>query len=116
MAEGYENQTWNNSAWDNSTKIGYCKMPDGTLICWGHATLNSIPAESFTTEVSAVFPIPFIIAPSVTATVHKWTDPSIFAVCIKDLSTTSVQIRVRNNTSYEQTDVGLLWQAIGRWK
>lgn len=116
MSEGYENQTWNNSAWDNSTKIGYCKMPDGTLICWGNGYLDSIPADSFTTEVSAIFPIHFITEPSVTATVLKWDDPRRFVVGIKSLSIYSVQIRVGNNNSSQITEVELLWQAIGRWK
>ena len=94
----------------------YCKFPDGTLICWGYSYLDSIPGDSFMTEVSAVFPIQFITAPTVTATVHKWDDPRRLAVGIKNLSIYSVQIRVGNSYTSELKEVGVLWQAIGRWK
>ena len=110
MAEGYENQTWNNS--ENS----YIKTPDGTLIQWGSVNITPTnPGNPFPYSggKNVTFGIPFLQGTTpivVTSPVENggyWNSGAI------NISSTLCHIIIAGNTQAEKT---ANWIAIGRWK
>lgn len=106
-----------NLGFDSGT--GYCKMPDGTLICWGEENSGAIPANSYTSVV-VTFPVSFISPPTVTcvtkypATVAaRYFQSAIYSVTATYTELTAV------NTYTSAVTAGthfINWMAIGRWK
>ena len=109
MAEGYINQTWNNSG------DGYCKMPDGTLMQWGRFEVE-IPANSYA-EKNVQYPIQFYSTypPQTVATVRAWDDPRTFSVIQRSGDHNDTTFRIGSEASVSKT-ININWFAIGRWK
>ena len=110
MAESVIKQMSNNSG------SGYCRMPDGTLICWGSTNIsvsaNSRTAKSVGTET-------FISKPAVTATIQTYgisgNGSTTFAINVSNITTTSITILV-GNTASTSANLDVDYIAIGRWK
>jgi hypothetical protein len=107
----------------NTSGTNYCKMPDGTLICWGKYSMTLTASDysawgtsgwyqrTFTPNIS--FPVNFISVPSVTAVVNN----DIWGVILRASASVSAinnMVFCRYN-SYAGT-VEINWQAMGRWK
>ena len=110
MAEGYINQTWNDSG------DGYCKMPDGTLIQWGHEDISNLaPNTDKTIEVR--YPVSFASGTigRLFCNVIYWSIPSLFSSIVCAEFQTYGVIRTRHTDASSQS-YGLSWMAIGRWK
>ena len=92
----------------------YCKMPDGTLICWG-AVSNT--AQGYGTMT---FPETFISIPNVTATPYYSSGGGgLNCRVIVQPSTTGGNIYFRQLTSTAistETNQQAYYTAIGRWK
>lgn len=91
----------------------YCKMVDGTLICWG-SFLESQVAANTTLTVDVTFPVPFISSPRIIVT-PRTVSPQYFSVGYTNQSVSGFQIKYRNGYSDKVDAVGS-WLAIGRWK
>ncbi len=94
---------------------GYCKLPDGTLICYGVAggyhdgTMNTI---------TVTFPMEFIDANyAMVATGSFWSDAGSYrgVNCTVSGKTTTQAVIYQNNTTNRWTHK-CEWIAIGRWK
>lgn len=84
----------------NDSDSNYCKMPDGTLIQWGSATVNS--------EGSYILslPVAFIATPTITVSTDAWNPVAAGAAGV---GTGTITLRSSANQK-------VYWQAIGRWK
>ena len=108
----------------NDSASGYCKMPDGTLICWGTITATvsgdwspwgngswaQIDVRSWN---NANFAYPFISAPSIVASCGSETWFVTVFVCATNSKISGI-VCARPNTI-----TGTLtaqYVAIGRWK
>ena len=92
---------------------GYCKMPDGTLICWGNRTSAEMTANVTLAE-EFDFPYTFINAPSFTVSVVS-SSPHARFVSIIDPTATKGKVELRS-TADLTGGIKYHWQAIGRWK
>ena len=84
----------------------YCKMPDGTLICWGSATI------AYTYAKAVYFPVAFVDTSYIVQVtwIANSTDVQNTAALDKHTDYVSVN-RIRNSGS-----ISFQWLAIGRWK
>lgn len=102
----------------NDSASGYCKMPDGTLVCWGNASVTTSTSASGATYpylgyTSVTFTIPFYGEyPQVFANIRQ--SPAYWAAGASDISTTGFTVYVGGNTNGTTNNV--CWLAIGRWK
>lgn len=108
----------------NDSGTNYCKMPDGTLMCWGSfdtGTLNANVAwgslyETPAISVSVAFPVRFSIAPCVWYKCRT-TSSQCFLEDATIVSTTgiggSIYLYRPSSTS---VSAFVQWLAIGRWK
>lgn len=94
---------------------GYCKMPDGTLMCWGSATNSG-------GYVSVPFPVAFINGgPDTFIATPKYTTeyPKLDYRTIAQASTNVSGVinfkQLGSTASYTDSAVSD-WLAIGRWK
>lgn len=111
MAEGYKNQTWNNSG------TGYCKMPDGTLIQWGNVTGISFSNQNMVSG-EFTFDIPFFSSSEVKifgTTAESGVADYIFRVGIS-CSATKVNWTLVSPNTISVNNRQFSWLAIGRWK
>ena len=103
---------------------GYCKMPDGTLICWGKiptGTYNATTAwgavyETPSISVSVTFPISFIVAPDV-----FYKCRSIGTQCFLEDGTSISSSGIGGNINLwrptaHEVNALISWLAVGRWK
>ena len=105
----------------NNSSTGYCKMPDGTLICWGNysasARSTSAAGNLYTTGAfnpNITFPVAFVAEPSVMITPGSGDAYSIVLVSIySKTAITSVTLGRPNSGSLYPT---FSWVAVGRWK
>ena len=97
----------------NDSGSNYCKMPDGTLMCWG--SVSDTASANSMEEVEITFPVDFIQNPSLTAIIRAWTDPRLLSVLRKTSFRDSGILRV-SNISSQAMDFSIEWIAIGRWK
>lgn len=105
MAKTSVNKVTNDSSASGGS--GYCKMPDGTLIEWGAATVAS---GSFTGSFSLPVPLYRIQDSSITLTpLQTGTD---FNVNYADSSNSEIKFGRTPNTSAST----YYWIACGRWK
>ena len=94
---------------------GYCKFPDGTLIC--HAVLYSM-----TNDDPVTFPATFYAVPTVLATVTETTTGNVYEVRAYNRTTSGFTARMARVTSSGPevvpsiTKVTMAYIAIGRWK
>ena len=98
----------------NTSAASYCKMPDGTLICWGSVsnTENGYGAISF--------PVSFVSVPYMTATPYYSSGGGgLNCRIIVQPSVTGGNIYFRQLTSTAistETNQQAYYIAIGRWK
>lgn len=86
---------------------GYCKMPDGTLMCWG-----TVSVAAGTWNVIATFPVPFAdTGYTVVDTERCNTTIAINVLAIK----TNVD-RVSFGLTRNDLAFDIEYLAIGRWK
>ena len=102
----------------NDSANGYCKFPDGTLICWGSVTISSSYQSWGAMYVSdanpdVTFPAPFLSAPALSVTCKEQVSGVIVnAVCT---ATKWNQVAIMRQSS-GTFPVPLSYIAIGRWK
>lgn len=98
----------------NESDSDYCKMPDGTLICWGSVS-NTAQGYGVMT-----FPVAFISVPNVTATPYYSSGGGgLNCRVIVQPTTTGGNIYFRQLTSTAistETNQQAYYIAIGRWK
>ncbi len=103
----------------NDSNTGYCKMPDGTLICWGEENSGAIPANGAIT-VYTTFPEEYIAIPVVTCVARyaSTVTARYFQAAVHTIGTTGVQLTAVNTYSNAVTAGThfINWIAIGRWK
>ena len=105
----------NDSAEQTGTVRGYCKLPNGTLICWG--TVSFPPTSTGVQTVQDTFPVSFIASPWACA---SWRDtvstPSYMDYVYATNSSTKTSIQL----AAKRLDTRYAWSAnyiaIGRWK
>lgn len=111
-----EREKWNaGSLVSGSNELGsYLKFPDGTMLEWGTAVDEAVPANG-QKQKSVAFPIAFNGIPSVTATAEADTSKGAITTQIGSIAKTIVYIYAYNTAPVDRT-VPIHWQAIGRWK
>lgn len=98
---------------------GYCKMPDGTMMCWGQKTSSANSSTQWGTGYAAnfdpiTFPQTFIAAPSATITV---SGTASFAIVSASVGTTGISnIQAFRPGTFPSSTFAYNWIAIGRWK
>ena len=117
MAEGYINQTWNNS------DTGYCKMPDGTLMQWGwlQRTVASSGSQWSGTDFYYVaygdidFPISFVGSVYVSLTPGRQN--SFFVINSGSEASKIKDIYIAKPSAFSTSvEYAMFWTAFGRWK
>lgn len=96
----------------NTSGINYCKMPDGTLICWGNVTITNVAANS-TGATTVTFPISFISTPKIVVSVGTGSPLQRFA-SFGNESATGFTFYI--GVVSASTAMGGHYIAIGRWK
>ena len=102
----------------------YCKMPDGTLLCWGEIGISGVAVttawgsvyESGRQNVSVSFPMTFKNAPTLLTRLR--TSPVTFLEDNLSASTTGIGGAFWLMRPQSITDVSgsIHWLAVGRWK
>lgn len=92
----------------------YRKFADGTMICYGVATIPALSANA-KADVTVTFPETFYSAPIVVATIRS-SAPSYWSTTVLGESTTSFRLDVQNMTSSAQSSQTANWFAIHVWK
>lgn len=109
----------------NDSANGYCKFPDGTLLCWGvisvpyHTAISNAWGsvyQSGTIDVGENFPVAFVSNPELIVTLKS--SPVSFLENNLTASTTGINgsywlMRPLNATLINGF---ITWLAIGRWK
>lgn len=103
----------------NDSANGYCKFPDGTLICWGSVTISSSYQPWGAMYVSdanpdVTFPAPFLSAPALSVTCKAMCSGVIVnTVCT---ATKWNQVAIMRQSPVTNYSVPLSYIAVGRWK
>lgn len=108
----------------NDSASGYCKMPDGTLICWGTLTAttsgdwspwgnSSWVQRDVANWNNANFAYPFISVPSIIAVCGS--DVWFVTALVKATNSKVSEIVCARPTSYTGT-LTAQYVATGRWK
>ena len=109
----------------NDSANGYCKFPDGTLMCWGTISIpNSTTIsntwgsvyESARIAVSINFPVAFVSAPELIVSLKS--NPVTFLENTLTASTTGIDgaYWLMRPQSATLDNGSITWFAIGRWK
>lgn len=100
-----------------SSGSGYCKLPDGTLICYGRVQFPSTEAESNSTQ-SVTFSPAFTTRPAVTVSPVREAaqTPYLFPVSVYTVSASEVTFAFSNRYDVTVSNMYADWIAIGRWK
>lgn len=104
------------AAMANNSGAGYCKMPDGTLIQWGSA---SITRSVGINESSAItFPIPYLstTSPLVFTTFNTRAYSPYLSSNPSDVFYNEFKIVLVNSNATAYSDGTVNWLAVGRWK
>ena len=99
----------------NDSANGYCKFPDGTLICYGSNSVTTPSAGGkfgYFGSTSVTFPQTFSACPIVIPNVDK--SPAFWSVNTQSTSTTGATIGVASDTQNGSANVTYI--AVGRWK
>ena len=107
MAEGYIPMITNNSG------VGYCKMPDGTLMQWG--TVGQTFSASGSVDRTTTFATPFVSEPFICIQCLIGTDIGFDEAYLKSRGATEF-VATLKNTYAGPNSVWIVWFAIGRWK
>lgn len=113
MATGDIKQVTNNS------ENGYCKMPDGTLICWGGFSTPGGTASQWGAlyvidyAVNVLFPVEFYSTPSVSVVCDQVSSGVVSNILYNTAKITQVACVRQTSTDYNKN-----WKyiAVGRWK
>ena len=100
----------------NNSTSEYCKMPDGTLICFGQITFTAVSNTGIQT-VSTDFPHAFINTPVITLTMHdseQAYDFIEYPIC--STNTTASKLYVSTKRLQTKYNWKCNYIAIGRWK
>ena len=103
----------------NDSANGYCKFPDGTLICWGIVVVYSSYQSWGAMYVSdanpdVTFPVPFLSAPALSVTcIEQISGVIVNAVCT---ATKWNQVAIMRQNSGTNLPTPLSYIAVGRWK
>lgn len=90
---------------------GYCKMEDGTLMCWGTESITRSSGQNLKT---VTFPVAFSAVPTVQVT-YVTGRPDIWSYSVYDKSKTGCVLCLYTSSSGSTNgEIGYL--AIGRWK
>lgn len=108
MASGTIPQTWNDSGTD------YCKMPDGTLIQWGSASIERKVGINETPFIT--FSIPFTISPMVFTNFQTRAYAPYLSTNVSDVYAEKFKIILVNSDTYDYNNGAVTWLAVGRWK
>lgn len=109
----------------NDSGTGYCKMPDGTLMCWG--LLSDLSPRNLTGTQSGTlyyheytanvtFPIAFVNTPSISVTTLTGRECSISWVVANTTAFSSFDTLSGQQTAESTRKLRVSWIAIGRWK
>lgn len=109
----------------NESGADYCKMPDGTLLCWG--LLTGLSPRNFTGtatgsiyyheyDANVVFPVAFTDIPSMSVTVDGGDECAISWVVCNATSFSSFDVIGGAQTLASDKRLRVSWLAIGRWK
>lgn len=101
----------------NDSGSNYCKMPDGTLICWGLTDWKTTQANS-TADISVTFPVEFISDPVIIAGMGSDSSAAEIgniSVATYSRSSTGVTFRIFSKAGTTRSP-RVFWLAIGRWK
>ena len=96
----------------NVSGAGYCKMPDGTLICWGS---ESITRAAGVNTANAVFAQTFYSAPIVTVN-YLTGRPDLWYCSAQGTTTSGTTLTMYNSGSSSGTAGTIEYIAVGRWK
>lgn len=98
----------------------YMKFGDGTMICHGTKTLNTAIATAWgslfinDSDIMTFYPAMFIGIPSVTSLVKSIGDHAF--TMNSNISDDRFVCRIARGVTLTNTNFGLCWHAIGRWK
>ena len=104
----------------NDSANGYCKFPDGTLMCWGtfsggsYATTQEGSLYVATLSLSITFPVAFSEKPTVMFSPSE--DAYSIPVSGVKYSNTGITQLVLARPNSGNIYPGFSWLAIGRWK
>ena len=104
----------------NDSANGYCKFPDGTLMCWGtfssgsHATTQVGYLYVAILSLSITFPVAFSAKPAVMFSPSG--DPYSIPVTGVEYSTTGITRLGIARPNSGDIYPNFSWLAIGRWK
>ena len=93
----------------NDSGTGYCKMVDGTLMCWGNST---IPANN--DRIDVTFPVTFSDDPryQITPVENGYTG----TVSLYSWQRLKNKMYVINRGASQSKAILFDWFAVGRWK
>lgn len=125
VSSGGESKKVPGNAIVNTSGSGYCKMPDGTLLCWGSISVSQTNVdtawgsfyESSEINISSVsFPVPFASTP--TLLLRLRVSPVAFLEDKITASTTGLSgsFHMTRPTIGYNCAGSIYWLAIGRWK
>ena len=103
----------------NISGSGYCKMPDGTLLCWGeinvpistYSQFGAMYSHAF--SLNAYFAQLFIDVPYVSFTCNSASAGTIVNTLYDNEKITQIEVMRQNATGYYTT---FRYLAVGRWK
>lgn len=104
----------------NDSDNGYCKFPDGTLMCWGTFSSGSVATTQegslyvAVISLSITFPVAFSVKPVVMFS-PSGTGYSIPTSDV-EYSTTGITKLCLARPNNDNVYPGFSWFAIGRWK
>lgn len=107
----------------NDSGNGYCKMPDGTLLQWGTATITSgtftANGAMYFLATSVSFHLPFINSASFVSGSSKVGSAVELAFGVAGVTETTATVRnmfTQAITLSSSVPLVIRWFAIGRWK
>ena len=93
----------------NDSGTNYCKMPDGTLIQWGDATI-----QLETDKITVNFPLAFVNTSYAIGAIGTYVSTKDMSFVYAAQTATTIDIyRSGSDLSYSMP---FKWFAIGRWK
>lgn len=101
----------------NAGGTGYCRLTDGTLICYGRVLFPSTAAESNSTKL-VTFPYAFYSRPYVTISAEREAAPTpyVFPVSVYKVTASEVTFAFSNRYNGAVSNMYADWIAVGRWK
>ena len=97
----------------NDSTSNYCKMPDGTLICWGMGTISSIQGTT-EKDLYVGFPQTYQAVPIVTVAMMTSGFNRRVNVKISSINGFTATMALLSGTS--SADGWFNWISVGRWK